>query len=225
MVARPALLLIFLILSSSYVFITLHGCLQCRDLILKEGVITVMTSVVYESVNQIAKRLRVSPSTVKKYYLLIESYNCYVFKRDEQGRVIFSDYDLKLLQRLMELKNMPQVTLEEACKLLLEEEGLKNTEAVMTVITPEDNDLKALLQELKSTVEIQQKQLQTQSEQINQLTNLLESQQKLLVDSNTVEKKQINDRDKAVITVMRELQEVKQMIAANNEKKWYQFWK
>ncbi|MGM1416554.1 DUF3967 domain-containing protein, partial [Bacillus cereus group sp. BceL300] len=33
-----------------------------------------MTSVVYESVNQIAKRLRVSPSTVKKYYLLIESY-------------------------------------------------------------------------------------------------------------------------------------------------------
>lgn len=120
---------------------------------------------------------------------------------------------------------MPQVTLEEACKLLLEEEGLKNTEAVMTVITPEDSDLKALLQELKSTVEIQQKQLQTQSEQINQLTNLLESQQKLLVDSNAVEKKQINDRDKAVITVMRELQEVKQMIAANNEKKWYQFWK
>ncbi|MGX5628410.1 DUF3967 domain-containing protein [Bacillus cereus] len=184
-----------------------------------------MTSVVYESVNQIAKRVRVSPSTVKKYYLLIESYNCYVFKRDEQGRVIFSDYDLRLLQRLIELKNMPQVTLEEACKLLLEEEGLKNRETVMTVITPEDSDLKALLHELKSTVEIQQKQLQTQSEQINQLTNLLESQQKLLVDSNTVEKKQINDRDKAVITVMRELQEVKQMIAANNEKKWYQFWK
>ncbi|EDZ48788.1 hypothetical protein BCAH1134_B0018, partial (plasmid) [Bacillus cereus AH1134] len=145
--------------------------------------------------------------------------------RDEQGRVIFSDYDLRLLQRLIELKNMPQVTLEEACKLLLEEEGLKNRETVMTVITPEDSDLKALLHELKSTVEIQQKQLQTQSEQINQLTNLLESQQKLLVDSNTVEKKQINDRDKAVITVMRELQEVKQMIAANNEKKWYQFWK
>jgi len=24
---------------------------------------------------------------------------------------------------------------------------------------------------------------------------------------------------------MRELQEVKQMVAANNEKKWYQFWK
>ncbi|PGM63510.1 hypothetical protein CN947_08920 [Bacillus cereus] len=184
-----------------------------------------MTPIIYENVSQVAKRLKISPSTVKKYYLLIESYNCYAFKRDERERVIFGDYDLKLLQRLVELKSMPQVTLEDACKLLLEEEGLKAKDTDMTVITPELDDLKELLQELKSTVDIQQRQLQMQSEQITQLTSLLESQQKLLMDSNVIENKQIIDRDKAVITVMRELQEVKQMIAANNEKKWYQFWK
>ncbi|MED1115533.1 MULTISPECIES: DUF3967 domain-containing protein [Bacillus] len=184
-----------------------------------------MTPIIYENVSQVAKRLKISPSTVKKYYLLIESYNCYAFKRDERERVIFGDYDLKLLQRLVELKSMPQVTLEDACKLLLEEEGLKAKDTDMTVITPESDDLKELLQELKSTVDIQQRQLQMQSEQITQLTSLLESQQKLLMDSNVIENKQIIDRDKAVITVMRELQEVKQMIAANNEKKWYQFWK
>lgn len=186
---------------------------------------TVMTPTIYENVSQVAKRLKISPSTVKKYYLLIESYNCYAFKRDERERVIFGDYDLKLLQRLVELKSMPQVTLEDACKLLLEEEGLKAKDTDITVITPESDDLKELLQELKSTVDIQQRQLQMQSEQITQLTSLLESQQKLLMDSNVIENKQIIDRDKAVITVMRELQEVKQMIAANNEKKWYQFWK
>lgn len=186
---------------------------------------TIMTPIIYENVSQVAKRLKISPSTVKKYYLLIESYNCYAFKRDERERVIFGDYDLKLLQRLVELKSMPQVTLEDACKLLLEEEGLKAKDTDMTVITPESDDLKELLQELKSTVDIQQRQLQMQSEQITQLTSLLESQQKLLMDSNVIENKQIIDRDKAVITVMRELQEVKQMIAANNEKKWYQFWK
>ncbi|MGE7940364.1 DUF3967 domain-containing protein [Bacillus paramycoides] len=184
-----------------------------------------MTPIIYENVSQVAKRLKISPSTVKKYYLLIESYNCYAFKRDERERVIFGDYDLKLLQRLVELKSMPQVTLEDACKLLLEEEGLKAKDTDMTVITPESDDLKELLQELKSTVDIQQRQLQMQSEQITQLTSLLESQQKLLMDSNVIENKQIIDRDKAVITVMRELQEVKQMIAANHEKKWYQFWK
>lgn len=186
---------------------------------------TIMTPTIYENVSQVAKRLKISPSTVKKYYLLIESYNCYAFKRDERERVIFGDYDLKLLQRLVELKSMPQVTLEDACKLLLEEEGLKAKDTDITVITPESDDLKELLQELKSTVDIQQRQLQMQSEQITQLTSLLESQQKLLMDSNVIENKQIIDRDKAVITVMRELQEVKQMIAANNEKKWYQFWK
>ncbi|MGE7635988.1 DUF3967 domain-containing protein [Bacillus paramycoides] len=184
-----------------------------------------MTPTIYENVSQVAKRLKISPSTVKKYYLLIESYNCYAFKRDERERVIFGDYDLKLLQRLVELKSMPQVTLEDACKLLLEEEGLKAKDTDITVITHESDDLKELLQELKSTVDIKQRQLQMQSEQITQLTSLLESQQKLLMDSNVIENKQITDRDKAVITVMRELQEVKQMIAANNEKKWYQFWK
>ncbi|QWG31473.1 DUF3967 domain-containing protein (plasmid) [Bacillus mycoides] len=184
-----------------------------------------MTPIIYENVSQIAKRLKISPSTVKKYYLLIESYNCYAFKRDERERIIFNDYDVRLLQRLVELKSMPQVTLEDACKLLLKEEGLTVNNKNMTVITPGSDDLKEVLRELKDTVELQQKQLQNQNEQIAKLTNVLESQQKLLTHSNTIEKQQVTDRDKAVMTVMRELQEVKQMVAANNEKKWYQFWK
>ncbi len=186
---------------------------------------TIMTLIIYENVSQVAKRLKISPSTVKKYYLLIESYNCYAFKRDERERIIFDDYDVKLLQRLVELKSMPQVTLEDACKLLLKEEGLTVNNTDMTVITPRSDDLKEVLRELKDTVELQQKQLQNQNEQIAKLTNVLESQQKLLTHSNTIEKQQVTDRDKAVMTVMRELQEVKQMVAANNEKKWYQFWK
>ncbi|HHK5552270.1 hypothetical protein COL11_08085 [Bacillus anthracis] len=134
---------------------------------------------------------------------MIEGYNCYAFKTDKRERIIFNDYDVTLLQRLIELKSMPQVTLEDACKLLLKE----------------------VLRELKNTVELQQKQLQNQAEQIAQLINLLESQQKLLTHSNAIEKQQVTVRDKAVMTVMRELQEVKQMVAASNEKKWYQFWK
>ncbi|MDT3497658.1 DUF3967 domain-containing protein [Bacillus toyonensis] len=184
-----------------------------------------MTPIIYENVSQVAKRLKISPSTVKKYYLLIESYNCYAFKRDERERIIFNDYDLRLLQRLVELKSMPQVTLEDACKLLLKEEGLTVNNTDITVITHESDDLKEVLRELKDTVALQQKQLQNQNEQIAKLTNVLESQQKLLTHSNIIEKQQVTDRDKAVMTVMRELQEVKQMVAANNEKKWYQFWK
>ncbi|EEM24011.1 hypothetical protein P9W85_15840 [Bacillus tropicus] len=51
---------------------------------------------------------------------------------------------------------MPQVTLKDACKLLL----------------------KKVLRELKNTVKLQQKQLQNQNEQIAKLTSVLESQQK-----------------------------------------------
>ena len=88
--------------------------------------------------------------------MLIESYNCYAFKRDERERIIFNDYDLRLLQRLVELKSMPQVTLEDACKLLLKEEGLTVNNTDITVITPESDDLKEVLRELKDTVELQQ---------------------------------------------------------------------
>ncbi|ENQ3081195.1 DUF3967 domain-containing protein [Bacillus cereus] len=183
-----------------------------------------MTSIIYETVSQVAKRLNISPSTVKKYYLLIESYNCYAFKRDERERVIFDDYDVRLLQRLIELKNMPQTTLENACKILFEEEGLTVIRTDITVMT-DSNELETLLKELKNTVDLQQKQIQSQSEQIAKLTTLLETQQNLLTHSKELEKQQVSDRDKAVITVMREVQEVKRMIAASNEKKWYQFWK
>ncbi|MBD2794580.1 hypothetical protein ID857_20590, partial [Xenorhabdus sp. CUL] len=106
-----------------------------------------MTPIIYENVSQVAKRLKISPSTVKKYYLLIESYNCYAFKRDERERIIFNDYDVRLLQRLVELKNMPQVTLEDACKLLLKEEGLTVNNTDMTVITPGSDALKEVLRE------------------------------------------------------------------------------
>lgn len=59
-----------------------------------------MAPIIYENVSQVAKRLKVSPSTVKKYYLLIEDYNCYAFKRDERERVIFDDYDVTKISRI-----------------------------------------------------------------------------------------------------------------------------
>lgn len=68
---------------------------------------------------------------------------------------------------------MPQVTLKDACKLLL----------------------KQVLRELKNTVKLQQKQLQNQNEQIAKLTSVLESQQKWLAHSNNIEKQQVTCYD------------------------------
>lgn len=48
---------------------------------------------------------------------------------------------------------MPQVTLEDGCKLLLEEEGLTVKGTDRTVITPEPDDSRGLLKGLKGTVE------------------------------------------------------------------------
>ncbi|MEH6890533.1 hypothetical protein V7024_12580 [Bacillus sp. JJ864] len=83
----------------------------------------------------------------------------------------------------------------------------------------DSNELETILKELKSTVDLQQKQIQNQSEQIVKLTNLLETQQNLVTYSRELEKQQVSDQNKVVITVMREFQEMKHMIAASNIKK------
>lgn len=44
-----------------------------------------------------------------------------------------------------------------------------------------------------------------------------------MAHSNVIEKQQVIDRDKAVMTVMRELQEVKQIIVVSNEKNGINF--
>lgn len=70
----------------------------------------------------VAKMLGVSSSTVKKYYLLMEENN-YHFKRNIKGRVIFTDDDSKLFQRLIILKNEPGKTLKIAVVQLIQEVG------------------------------------------------------------------------------------------------------
>lgn len=176
-----------------------------------------MTHSIFETIPQVAKRLNVSPSTIKKYYLLIESYNCYAFKRDEKERIIFGEYDLHLIHRLIEIKKLPKITLEEACKLLLEEEGLVTINSNITVMT-QQNDVSKDLADLKTSLELQQ-------QQIKHLTHLLESQQTLLSSSYLEQQREIEGRDKSVMTVIRELQEVKRMLATTQEKKpWWRFW-
>jgi len=82
-----------------------------------------------------------------------------------------------------------------------------------------------LLQELnKRLVEQDQRFAQRESELLSAIQTIWESQ--TLIAMNTSEDIAKNQgRDEMLMQTIREVQEVKKMIASSNDKKWYEFWK
>ncbi|WP_051865777.1 MerR family transcriptional regulator [Metabacillus indicus] len=78
-------------------------------------------------INEVAALLGVTSSALKKYYLLFEKNN-YKFTRTKQGQLIFSDYEIELFRKLINLKNEPGNTVEKSVEILLNKEPQKNKE-------------------------------------------------------------------------------------------------
>ncbi|WP_064911588.1 DUF3967 domain-containing protein, partial [Bacillus subtilis] len=169
---------------------------------------------VFAGVDDVARELGLSPSTIKKYYLLIEE-NGYRFTRSRTGKVIFSERDLEIFKRLIQIKN---------------EKGIKVVDAVKTVISSitdvtvwkesaaatEFEEPPVDITVMKETMEQMHEIIKNQQKQIDQLLESQNQTQKLLESGST-------DRDKLLLQSIRETQELKQLILENNKKKkWWQ---
>ncbi|WP_052500299.1 MerR family transcriptional regulator [Priestia megaterium] len=86
----------------------------------------------YLKVEDVANLLEVTPSTISKYYLLFEKNN-YRFKRSNKGSLMFSDNDVELFRKLIELKNSPGLTVKKAVVQLLGENIANTTQAIKKV--------------------------------------------------------------------------------------------
>ncbi len=139
---------------------------------------------VYEKVEGVAKLIGVSPSTVKKYYAMFEQEG-YSFKRNNEGHILFSNYEIDLLKELIVLKNQPGMTLPNAVKQIVEMGGMtsvkaesetttmsKETEGLdgadmfiitkqVASVTAELAELKQLIKEQNELVKLQQAQLES----------------------------------------------------------------
>lgn len=83
------------------------------------------------SVEEVAQIIGVKASTIKKYYLLLEGRGrSYYFKRNNQGRLNFSNDDIDLFKRLISLKNKPESNLSKAADEILKEKGLRSSREI-----------------------------------------------------------------------------------------------
>lgn len=200
---------------------------------------------IMHKIDDIARIIGVAAPTVKKYYLLFERFG-YRFKRSAQGQVIFSDFEINLFRKFIQLKNEKGVTVEMAAKAILREYGTTVTTDTTDVTDEYDEDfvtdttdIAVITERMRSLEEFlmqQSKLLEAQQYQLNRVLHLQqESEKKAEETAKILESKiqenaellsnQISDRDKMFLTAVREMQDVKKMVAAAQEKKWWQIFK
>ncbi|MCP1191508.1 DUF3967 domain-containing protein [Priestia flexa] len=184
---------------------------------------------------EVAKSLGIARSSLTKYCIALENKD-YKFIRGSNNSRAFRSKDLLLLQRMKDLIQDKGMTMETAVNVVLsmlpEEERIGAILDENKVMTPEttskeqeeNTQISLLMDKLEYIDEI--------SDRLNSMEKELKDikiQNKILQDQNyelrTTVETSSNKRDENLLSLIREVQDTKKMIAASQEKKWWEFWK
>ncbi|MGX5470152.1 DUF3967 domain-containing protein [Bacillus toyonensis] len=197
------------------------------------------------SPGEVAEQLNIQSSTLRKYADVLEKEG-YTFIKNERGHRKYRESDVMVFRKVINLKNDTDMTLENATKqivswyqgvevLPLERHEVERYEepdfnaTTLQMMLQDQNEViekqNELLQELsKRLIEQDQRFAQRESELLSAIQTIQESQ--VLIATNSSEDVAKNHgRDEILMQTIREVQEVKKMIAASKDKKWYEFWK
>ncbi|RGP96353.1 DUF3967 domain-containing protein [Bacillus sp. ISO11] len=197
------------------------------------------------SPSDVAEQLGIQSSTLRKYADVLEKEG-YTFIKNERGHRKYRESDVMVFRRVINLKNDTDMTLENATKqivswhqgvevLSLERHDVERYEEPNFNATP----LQTMIQEQKEIIEKQNdllqeltKRLMDQDERFIQreleLLNAIQSiqdSQKFIAMNSSEEIVKNQSRDEILLKTIREVQEVKRMISASKDKRWYEFWK
>lgn len=197
------------------------------------------------SPGDVAEQLGIQPSTLRKYDDVLEKES-YTFIKNERGHRKYRESDVMVFRKVINLKSDTDMTLENATKqivswhqgievLPLERHEVERYEEPNFNATP----LQEMIQEQKEVIEKQNYLLQElnnrlveqdqrfakrESELLSAIQSIQNSQKLIAMNSSEdIEKNQ--GRDEMLMQTIREVQEVKKMIAVSKDKKWYEFWK
>ncbi|MGE6851042.1 DUF3967 domain-containing protein [Bacillus tropicus] len=197
------------------------------------------------SPSEVAEQLGIQSSTLRKYADVLEKEG-YTFIKNERGHRKYRESDVMVFRKVINLKNDTDMTLENATKQIVSwhqgveilplerheieryEEPDFNATTLQTMLQDQNEVIEKqneLLQELsKRLIEQDQRFAQRELELLSAIQTIQESQ--VLIATNSSEDVAKNQgRDEILMQTIREVQEVKKMIAASKDKKWYEFWK
>ncbi|PFV34623.1 DNA-binding protein [Bacillus thuringiensis] len=197
------------------------------------------------SPGDVAEQLDIQSSTLRKYADVLEKEG-YTFIKNERGHRKYRESDVMVFRKVINLKSDTDMTLENATKQIVSwhqgvevlplerheieryEEPDFNATTLQTMLQDQNDVIEKqneLLQELsKRLIEQDQRFAKRESELLNAIQAIRESQTLIAMNTNEDMMKR-QDRDEILMQTIREVQEVKRMIVASKDKKWYEFWK
>lgn len=149
--------------------------------------------------SEVAKRINISPVTVRKYAQLLEEKG-YVYTRDHKGWRQFTNQDLGALEHISTLRHNNHFSVEESI-----------------------NQISSLYRD-KFSVLPTDTALQEETSLEDFMKTQVEFNKKVLDRLDQQEKRQA-ERDQNLTIAMREILDNKRQIASAKQKRWWKFWK
>ncbi|MCW1941736.1 DUF3967 domain-containing protein [Bacillus anthracis] len=195
-----------------------------------------MTDEIVYSASEVYKRLGISDSTLRKYMEVLQREG-FAVKKDNRGRRQYTDSDIMVIEKLIELSKHDGMTLEKAAKMIAQQIEKVNPDLIQEETGETDlvpfhikqqlqEQYSVMAQEMNQSMLAMEKRLSEQAKQSNE-----EIKASVEAHNERVEKR-LEARDETLMKTLREMQETKRMmqefrdeIAAAKEKKpWWKFW-
>ncbi|AIE37094.1 DUF3967 domain-containing protein [Bacillus cereus] len=206
--------------------------------------------IVYTS-NEVYSRLEVSSSTLRKYSDVLEREG-YDVRKNSRGRREYTEFDVVVIEQLVELSKQEGMTLEKAAKMIAKQFGIDNKKEESQGADPVPYQMQYQFQQQYSAMikEINKVQQANLLEMENRLGNRIDQRNKLIAEDikgrNKLLREDMKDRkereeriekrleirDDNLMKMVREIQDAKRTIvlareeiAAVKKKSWWMFWK
>lgn len=195
-----------------------------------------MTNEIVYSASEVYKRLGISDSTLRKYMEVLQREG-FAVKKDNRGRRQYTEHDVMVIDKLIELSKHDGMTLEKAAKMiaqqiekvnpdLIKEESEETSLIPFHIQEQLQQQYSVMAQELNQGMLEMEKRLSEQAKQSNE-------EIKASIEShNERVEKQLEARDETLMKTLREMQETKRLMqefrdevaAAKEKKPWWKFW-
>jgi DNA-binding transcriptional MerR regulator len=208
--------------------------------------------IVYTS-NEVYSRLGVSGSTLRKYSDVLEREG-YDVRKNSRGRREYTEFDVLLIEQLVELSKQDGMTLEKAAKMIAKQFGIDNKKEESQGTDPVPYQMQYQFQQQYSAMieEINKVQQANLLEMEKRLGNRIDQRNKLIEEDikerNKLIKEDMKDRrereeriekrlglrDENLMKMVREIQDAKRTIVSSQEEiaaarskknSWWMFWK
>ncbi|PFD35052.1 DUF3967 domain-containing protein [Bacillus thuringiensis] len=195
-----------------------------------------MTDEIVYSASEVYKRLGISDSTLRKYMEVLQREG-FAVKKDNRGRRQYTDNDIMVIEKLIELSKHDGMTLEKAAKMIAQQIEKVNPDLIQE--ESEETDLVPfhIKQQLQEQYSVMAKEMNysmlAMGKRLSEQAKRSNEEIKASVEAhNKRVEKRLEARDETLMKTLREMQEAKRLMqefrdevaAAKEKKPWWKFW-